>query len=57
MTETGADVAVGNYDFIHRIDEEKEDRAQEREIVTKTGYEAQYLFMTAACAFATAWPG
>ena len=44
MTETGADVAVGNYDFIHRIDEEKEDRAQEREIVTKTGYEAQYLF-------------
>lgn len=48
MARTGADVAVGNYDFIHRIDEEKPDRTQETDVFTKTGYEAQFLFYNGA---------
>ena len=48
MEETGADVAVGNYEFIHRIDEEKPDRIQETDVFTKTGYEAQFLFYNGA---------
>lgn len=48
MEETGADVAVGNYDFIHRIDEEKPDRLRETDVFTKTGYEAQFLFYNGA---------
>lgn len=48
MVETGADVAVGNYDFIHRIDEEKPDRTRETDVFVKTGYEAQFLFYNGA---------
>ena len=48
MTEAGADVAVGNYDFIHQIDEEKEDRSQEQKVFVRTGYEAQFLFYDGA---------
>ncbi|MCI8674012.1 MAG: glycosyltransferase family 2 protein [Lachnospiraceae bacterium] len=48
MEETGADVAVGNYDFIHRIDEEKPEQIWETDVFTKTGYEAQFLFYNSA---------
>ncbi len=48
MKETEADVSVGNYEFIHRIDEEKPDRTRETECFTKTGYEAQFLFYNGA---------
>lgn len=48
MKETGADVSVGNYDFIHRIDEEKPEELREEQVFTKTGYEAQFLFYDSA---------
>ncbi len=48
MEETGADIAVGNYDFIHRIDEEKPEEIRENTVFTKTGYEAQFLFYNSA---------